>query len=73
MEIIGYSICNDSVTGVVTTCGAGADVGGGTKDIDEFAFAYKLVLVRVYKGSGNRVDASIRLGIRIHQRPAVGL
>ena len=72
MEIIGYSICNDSVTGIVTTCRAGADMGGSTKDIDEFALACKAVLVRAYKGSGNRVDASIRLGVCVHQRPAVG-
>ena len=48
-------------------------MGGGTKDIDEFALACKVVLVRVYKGSGNRVDASIGLGICVRQCPAVGL
>ena len=62
MEIVGYSICNDSVTGIVTACRAGADVGGGTKDVDKFALACTAVLVRVYKGLGRRVDSSYDWG-----------
>ena len=39
MKIIGYAICNNCVSSIVSTSESGADWGSGTPYIDEFAFA----------------------------------
>ncbi len=50
MKVISNTICDDGMASVIPPCKTGTVMGGGAKDVNEFAFACDCLSVWYFDG-----------------------